>query len=458
MKYIDAHCHVFNRDIITRRVLFSLVNEIIEILKIEHPENEKDTRNTNDSLSNSLQRIINFVKIGLFNADSIDVFNDLEKDYGNENQFIFTPLMFDLEYCFQEDYNEERIVRMIRNKDKHKEYDKLIDHTKQLSTHVGNQIDLLQKIGLSNRDVKKLKKLLEEVLKLAGKLKKPQDSIEHGVFMWHEDTGYEIQARQILELRSKYKDRIYPFLAVDPRRRNIKNIVELFVGEGKPFHGVKLYTPNGYSVTDPVLFDKGGVYEYCQNNKIPITAHCSSAGFSTFVKKLEVKGIVYINEEIQEAPKNKKIEFETDFIHDGSKAVEERALVLNYPALWEVVLDKYPYLYLNLAHFGGFDDKWRNEIYRLLCKSDNDGVLKYPNLYTDLSAMAFKEELINVKENYFDNSPANVKQKFMYGSDYYLVMIYSNSFEEYLGHFVKVFNNDFDLIAKVNPRNFLFNR
>jgi predicted TIM-barrel fold metal-dependent hydrolase len=235
------------------------------------------------------------------------------------------------------------------------------------------------------------------------------------------------------------------------------------VGRGKAFIGVKLYTPNGYSPTDPLLWgsqkNDDCVYKFCEKNKIPVTVHNSYGGFATFVDSLEITGDIYTTGGLKYI--NKAVyNFKTKLIRDSGNAIKERALVLNHPSLWEKVLGKYPDLYLDLAHFGGgerlgmaldnTDDKesgnWSGKIMEL--------IQKYRNAYTDISCFSEFSVLEKLKGSVIY---PKIRQKIMYGSDFYLLMLFENDFGKNIKNFRSVFAQDFDLISRDNPKRYLSN-
>ena len=227
---------------------------------------------------------------------------------------------------------------------------------------------------------------------------------------------------------------------MDPRRPQSLKLARELVGRDKPFLGIKLYTPNGYSPLDPGLMD---LYDFCEQNQIPITAHHSYGGFSTFVKRLEIKGGFFSSGHIVEH--NGWIEFETDFFNSPKEAILERAEKLNHPLLWQKVLEQFPLLRLNLAHFGGDGKHWQEHIIKLM--------LQYGNLYSDLSCQTEEEMLRHIKKNYLHLAP----HKFLYGSDYYLNLFFIDSFQQYFANFLKVFSDaELEQLMFFNPQKFLF--
>src|SRR5660398_166025 len=70
-------------------------------------------------------------------------------------------------------------------------------------------------------------------------------------------------------------------------------------------------------------------------------------------KNLLINGHIYLNNKIKEV-KNYNHTFEHDFFSlKASEAIQERARLLNHPEIWRLVLEKYPKLTINFAHFGG---------------------------------------------------------------------------------------------------------
>lgn len=451
----DIHCHVFNKDIITRRIIISALHEILEALKIKHDPNKKSQKDDRETLLSKLRRIANFLRIG-FKDDSLKIFEILKRNYPDEN-FIFSPLMFDLKYCFQEEY-DTKPETLIRNFfQKQNEFDELIEKVNKLGKHISKN----QKLLSTKRAKVSADANIRKINFFINRLKKER---KHNFFSYqvlkNDIGGFDVQISQMLKIKEKYPKNVFPFFVVDPRRPGILELMKIHVGKDKPFYGVKIYTPNGYSPTDPVLFGKDKnddcVYKYCIDNDIPITAHNSAGGFSNYVDKVQVKGDIYENGKIintENLPGN-WVYFKTNILN-GEEAIKERALKLNYPILWELVLERYKNLRLNLAHFGIGNKDWTKEIFRLLNKKKSDGNLLYQNLYTDFSCFE-DEEIPKIKKIYFDKATQKVKAKFLYGSDFYLNMLKTNSIKKYYNNFTTVYSTkDFDMISIDNPKRFL---
>lgn len=411
LRPIDVHCHFFNKEILSLRLL-------IELGMFLKSNKQKDFLETNSVLS-PIKRAIHFFNTGMLSVEKI--YQSLEKD---EAGFAFCPLMFDLEGCM--------IASGAEN-------DCKIHHPEQ---QVVEEIQsLLSENQDSSVDIRELSDLL-----------KSEDTLD-----LHAYDHFAGQEKQLIDLTTKYPDRIYPFFAVDPRRKElfddpekqtgIHKIVSRLRLNGGVFSGIKLYTPNGYSPTDERLLP---LYEYCEHNQIPITAHCSASGFATFASSVDIKGAIYENGNVVEKKGIHKFE------HNGlidMKRVEERARVLNHPQIWERLLQQYPNLKLNFAHFGAQDagrqTEWTDCIRRMMDI--------YPNLYTDLSCISVKTEL-EMMHRYYQEAPASVRSRFLYGSDYYLNVLFIDDMKCYRKNFCDLFTfSEWREITVVNSVNFLNN-
>ncbi len=455
----DAHCHIHGRDILTPRIIFLLIQDFFHF-RDEKSKNTKlppikihnDEESNEDNKKEGGSVFGNIVKYFILNKDSIKVLDDLSEEYNDleSGVYRYISLMFDLEMTFRKEYsNDVADERIDKRENDFKELlsgfiddiDGLINKFEDVGELVfqGTRDDNVKSIKF----LKQIKKVIDVIGLFNPELKQKAQS------------GYQLQINEVIVLKKRYGDNLYPFLAVDPRRDNMEQIILENVGKDKPFHGIKLYAPNGYSPTDPNLFDDNqgfidgmSLYSFCIKNSIPIMAHCSDAGFSTFVEDVEVWGDVHINGVIKNYNTPTNVHFNKNL--PGFKfdeAVRERAYVLNHPKLWEIVLSKYNDLKICFAHFGGASVEWRTEIATLM--------EQYPKVYTDLSCMVKKKRLQDIKDQYFTENSL-IKDRIMYGSDFYLSMLNKIKFEDYYKHFKDVFSEKqlVDMSIKI-PENFL---
>jgi len=430
----DAHLHVFGRNIITGRTLYLLINDILHFKKDINsgqalpdfcPINKEDAdKNTSKSGS----ALMNVLKFFTLYTNGYKVLDSLEGEYYKLNSDIYryAPLMFDLEMTFRSRYHVNDSAANAATTGS-----EFISIAKGLLYDIDKLVEKLEK-SVSNDQIKAgikflkaLKCSLNVIDAFNGLQEKSADS-------------YFSQVSELKTLKMRYGDNIYPFLAVDPRRENMAGMILENVGKNKPFHGIKLYPPNGYSPTDPNLFDDSvkfingmSLYSHCTENNIPVMTHCSNAGFASFVENLEVWGDIHVDGNIIHYDKPEEIVFSSNNPFDFGKAVRERASVLNHPKLWKQVLEKHKKLKICFAHFGGESDEWRGEIAELIRNNEN--------AYTDLSCIDDRSRLENIRDNYFNGSfPA--ASKIMYGSDYYLNMLGNISFDAYYKNFAEVFS------------------
>ncbi len=415
MKTHDAHCHFFNHDILSLRLLVEL---LISIRK-----GRKAGRDMSIFAKSKIGKALQFVKIGFSSTEKI--FKTLEKD---EKGFVFCPLMFDV------DWSVRSLSAFSKSEQDVAVYEVVGDIEKELYAELKTLVEEEQ--------------LGDEGQELLEFFEPSPDRIKIGF----KDT-FNLQEEYLLDLKKSHPDRIFPFFAVDPRRKELfqpgegEETVAKIIERLNPqtgFSGIKLYTPNGYSPADERLLP---LYAYCEQHQIPITAHCSGAGFATFAPSIDVKGPVYLNGKV--VFDQSRIKFQHNKLTD-SKRVEERAQTLNHPALWHEVLKMFPNLKLNLAHFGlkGDSDEWTNYIF--------DMMQTYPNLHTDLSCVCDQSSLEHIYKNYYQKASDSVKSRFLYGSDFYLNMLFVDSMKVYVKQFMECFTaEEWEAISQKNAEGFL---
>jgi uncharacterized protein len=258
---------------------------------------------------------------------------------------------------------------------------------------------------------------------------------------------FQIQIEKMRALRDKYPDRILPFLALDPNNPNMKeNFMKVFAERGDyNFFGVKIYPSLGYLPSHPLLMD---IFSVCEEKKIPVTAHCSGAIVHSGNKIIrDIRGFHQeSNGGWSDIPITRSFRKRSDY-----------ANFFNQPANWKPVLERFPNLKLNLAHFGG-DDAWKkfssgekeNWVNRII-----DMMYRFENLYADFSYTFYKQSYSRALKKLLTENEL-ISSRIMYGSDYYMVVT-EGHFRALKISFTTTMGDELmKKIAKENPLRFLF--
>jgi uncharacterized protein len=264
---------------------------------------------------------------------------------------------------------------------------------------------------------------------------------------------YEIQLQDLVAIKNDQElgEFILPFIAIDPRRKNLLDLVIRYVEEFG-FAGLKLYPPLGYYPNDPALHP---IYAYAQEKGLPLIAHCSPGGV---YQKSRITGNVKkeLLEKIRPIPREERWKWwkVNDYLTDA----------YTHPENYIPVLEKFPGLKICLGHFGGneewhpyMDDSWKPDPEKPYSKAwlavILDMMQKYPNLYADISYIAEDESLLPMISVLVRNPL--FRKHILYGSDCYMVQMdqserfFSVNVRGYLGE------ADFRQIAQDNPQGFL---
>lgn len=236
-----------------------------------------------------------------------------------------------------------------------------------------------------------------------------------------------------------YKDLIYPFVFIHPERKDILEIVKLYIEE-KGFAGLKLYPPLGYYPFDERLNE---VYAYAEKYQIPITTHCARGG--VFYKG-NISDDMLTHPKTGEHSKSRKNKYFTDVYTD--------------PDNYRYVLQQFPDLKINLAHFGGYDE-WQ----KFLGNSFDDGLpswyekiitllREHRGVYTDISYTMFNPDLFNLLKLSLQDE--TIKGKIIYGSDFYMIEQETSERQFLTNIRAHIGESDFRLIAEQNPNLFLY--
>lgn len=283
--------------------------------------------------------------------------------------------------------------------------------------------------------------------------------------------NYKSQLEQLLQFRQKshqgdhtkrtynYQTTILPFLAIDPNNPDafeyflsafIKDYNTTGISEldnAAPFIGMKLYPTLGYHPQDSTLQD---IYAVCEAKSIPITTHCGGLRTRTNKRSVEV-GVRRI--------KNGKIVDEKKVVKLQSKKHFKNVFL--DPLHWDKMLQKFPKLKLNLAHFGDAEE-WisfhknprdaKSHVFKSLKMIE-----KYDNVYADISYSYFDDDNRRVITGMMQMD--KYKNRILNGSDFFLTEIEKYSTRQFLDKLQKAFKLDPDgyhLLTAVNPYRFLF--
>lgn len=461
-KYYDVHNHLFNKHFLAKELLYRMIKELKKFLSFQ--KDRSLDRGPDRGLKNvitSLKRFKKALKV-FTQKDSIAIYEHLDKTYKGE--FILTPLTFDLTYCFAASADRDLPAdpQELVNEALHNEIDSMFEmveiQTRDLSRSFNSDASDDDN-ELWNEYVTEKELFIREAEEFQNS-EQPSESGTREIKFPGATSGWDEQLKQIAELKKHpvYKNMVFPFLAIDPRRPGIADYAMENVGKGKLFAGIKLYCPTGYSPTDPLLFgpdgERGGIYAFCEDNGIPVTTHNSDGGFATLAKSVYITGLIQVNGKLHQL-NNELLKF-SKAIHEKD-AIYERALTLNHPLIWEKVAEKYPNLLLNLAHFGGgrqleaaMDNPdninlWSNRIISLLKDS------RY-KVYTDVSCFS---DFNSIDKLIASKVYPEIKKRILYGSDYTLLLLFEDNFDENVRLFRTKFGSDFVIIARENPEVFL---
>lgn len=425
---IDVHCHLFNAHYAIMELIAATSNYFWE----DYPHQKEnsdglDAMNQNISAHQGVKEFAAWIA-RYFNA----AFSNCEENYhtaqdkfkesslGQESSLVVAPLMMDIYFALDDNKAEEKAIRTdwlsIRTvepsvpENPKKNFD---DHVDSIKNIVEKE---MQKLSGSTERHHGLEALFNEVRNMLKEHSEnlKNDNMFDGIEL---SPGYMKHMNDLEELREKYPDNVFPFLAVDPRRIGIMELIDIKVNKGNGvFKGIKLYPPLGYLPTHPNLKP---IFAYCDKYNIPITLHCSEGGMKNFRSKNYVLSWEEIDnhwEDFEDSNKNKSCYYTA-------------------PEKWRPVLREYPNLFINFAHFGGSDQfntddnqcgtSWMYSIIGMMHE--------YPNVYTDIAYFVKKDlDLVTQIQNIIDENEI-LKTRLMFGTDY--VMMEDIGLKEYFNDF-----------------------
>lgn len=245
-------------------------------------------------------------------------------------------------------------------------------------------------------------------------------------------------AEEMLEAMRIYKQNredgrlfdILPFIGITPRVHTEHEVERLLAYLEKGFVGVKVYPPLGFNPWPRDRQERRKVemiYELCQWNSIPIITHCDDQGFRI-------------------------VPYQT-------------AWKWSRPNGWIQVLDKYPELKIDFAHFGTtyaiqnqnlrvvarqcLSSLWSHELLELMHR--------YPNIYGDLSYSGTNPLFYQRLRMELANGEEGIKERILFGSDWSINLMKIESYSAYLELLEEspFSDQDINLFATINPERFL---
>lgn len=266
------------------------------------------------------------------------------------------------------------------------------------------------------------------------------------------------QLQGVIDVKMSYPETCLPFIPIDPRHEgNLVDFIKNYLSKG--FVGIKIYPSLGFYPFDKRLEP---VYDFCQENQLPIMTHCTRFGIYYKGKKVPIE--IAKPESFNATARG----FEQLMVEIKKTGYDAKPPVfcdhfLNPDCFYDV-LEKFPELKICIAHVGG-----EEEVKKAMQKPNEDNwyfktlelVGNYKNVYTDVSFTAIhKKELAKIKHDFFDNQTLrdkfkfDIREKIMYGSDYFMIL--KESTETFcLENAKTVFNEDFDKISNTNAKKFV---
>lgn len=435
--HIDAHCHLFN--------VFYLTSEIADILwdKLwgNYPHKREalgavggvslsDIRKWFSSFINQINEV-SHASFNSYKDNFLLLTSAYRESFKTNERLIVYPLMMDIHYMIAEPCSMPLGAPAPKIKgpfvdDPQRVFDELFDELKKAvirrrEATLPDQMKAMTALSSSMPHID-VEKKLDEIYK--GIVQRQDQGLKAAIADGVElSKGFEKQVQELMDLRKAYPDCVFPFFAVDPRRIGIMDVITKgkhflpneapLVGKNGPFFGIKLYPRLGYMPAD-VETQCPGFYKWCQDNDIPITFHCSATGFPP------IPGWKYAG--------------------------------FGDPANWKVILDAYPKLRIDFAHFGNNGENWADRIIDLMKRPDN-------NVFTDLACYTDPNKLKEVKAM-LENNPI-LKDRLMFGTDFDVMLTTAfidlqTYFDQFNPDVVGIFSDDeMDAMSRDVPRTFL---
>ncbi|MNJ83167.1 Amidohydrolase [compost metagenome] len=229
---------------------------------------------------------------------------------------------------------------------------------------------------------------------------------------------FESQLEAVKSIKRYYPTNFFPFLGIDPRHKSGMDLVnwsKSYFETGLQangmtfpfFSGIKLYPALGFFAFDPRLND---LYAYAETNQLPVITHVTRVGSQYIGTKISelipAQPAMLLPDNPSEAVLTAqetiyariRIYGEQKWLEDSKIGNNDKACDLfSHPENYVPILEKFPKLKICLAHMGGSNeivDNSKNDPdlqqvrrfdSQLWCDRIRDMMVRYPNLYTDIS-------------------------------------------------------------------------
>ncbi len=433
-KIIDIHCHLFN----AQYAIMELAAATWNHLWGDYPHQKGELkRRTARGVLDTLEGVKDFAAwiarlLEAMLSDSEGNFDTARKKFaesalGQASTLACAPLMMDIYFALDNNNDEEEASYKDRRSTKGIETFVIPEDQKiNFDTHFNDikniiAAEIQKTLKTKRRSSDQMLNVIfddakSQLLATSGKTRRGSDSYE-GIEL---SPGYKKHMEDLEDLCEKYPEQVFPFLAVDPRRIGILELIDMKVDKGRGlFKGIKLYPPLGYLPTHPNLEP---VFEYCSQYDIPITLHCSPGGLQNFRSDNYMRS------------------FEGDDHWEDFEALEgNKSRYYTAPEKWLPVLKKWPNLRINFAHFGGGeqldtgDTVWMNDILKI--------IEAHPNVYTDVSYHAKPDLPEKIADVIAKHDILN--SRLMFGTDFIMIMMDKDlgGLDKYFDHFTSFKNN-----------------
>lgn len=250
------------------------------------------------------------------------------------------------------------------------------------------------------------------------------------------------------EARNAHPDRLLPFVALDPNNPDMEAIFLKAFSDEYRFFGVKIYPLLGYLPNHPKLME---VFEVCEELGIPVTTHCGGNATRAVANVFELPFRRY-NADGQKVDDVLTVRFRNDV---------EKGRFFSDPDRWLPVLERFPNLRLNLAHFGG-DEEWKRFsaqesdtwVHRIVSMMET-----HAQVYADVSFLLHLTEkrhsgFLESFETLLEEKEL-VRNRTLYGSDFYMVLIHEKLPLVSRNFLYRLSDPLVDQLTRENPKRFL---